>query len=139
MIEAKIIRLPRFIDRRGNLSVVEGGIDIPFDIKRVFFTYDVPGGESRAGHAHKALWEFIVAVSGSFTVTLDNGFEKKSVMLNKPYEGLLVHPGMWRTLEDFSSGSVALVMCSLKYDEEDYIRDYNEFLRIKRSEGNKSE
>ncbi len=131
-MDYKIIELPRHLDRRGNLSVVENGINIPFDMKRVFFIYDVPGGESRAGHAHHTLYQFIIAVGGSFTVHLDDGYTRESIMLNKPYEGLLVAPGTWSHLVDFSSGAVALVLASDFYDEEDYIRDYYEFLRLKR-------
>lgn len=129
----KIIELPRHLDRRGNLSVVENGIHIPFDMKRAFFIYDVPGGESRAGHAHYKLYQFIIAVSGSFTVHLDDGENKKSILLNKPYEGLLVMPGTWSHLVDFSSGAVALVLASDFYDESDYIRDYDEFIKFKKN------
>lgn len=118
-------------DRKGNLTVVGNGIDVPFDVKRVYYLYDVPGGESRGGHAHKALFQLIVAVSGSFTVTLDDGTNKKTFALNRPYQGLLVVPGIWRTLDDFSSGVVCLVLASEKYDEGDYIRDYKEFLNYK--------
>ncbi|MDE6408628.1 MAG: FdtA/QdtA family cupin domain-containing protein [Muribaculaceae bacterium] len=127
----ELISLPRFTDPRGNLSVVEQNVNVPFDIKRVFFTYDVPGGESRADHANKTLIEFIVAVSGSFTVSLDDGKEKRKILLNKPYQGLLVNPMIWRKLEDFSSGAVALVICSDFYNEEDYIRDYDEYLKVR--------
>lgn len=125
----ELINLPRFTDPRGNLSVVEENINVPFEIKRVFFTYDVPGGESRADHANKTLKEFIIAVSGSFTVALDDGKEKKKILLNKPYQGLLVNPMIWRKLEDFSSGAVALVICSDFYDENDYLRDYNDYIK----------
>lgn len=118
-------------DRKGNLTVVGKGIDVPFDVKRVYYLYDVPGGESRGGHAHKALYQLIVAVSGSFTVTLDDGTDKKTFVLNRPYTGLLVVPGIWRTLDDFSSGAVCLVLASEIYDEADYIRDYEEFLKCK--------
>lgn len=118
-------------DRKGNLSVVENLEDIPFSVKRVYYLYDVPGGESRGGHAHKALYQLIVAVSGSFAVTLDDGTNKKTFMLNRPYQGLLIVPGIWRTLDDFSSGTVCLVLASEKYDEEDYIREYEEFLGFK--------
>lgn len=124
----EIINLPRFTDPRGNLSVVESFKNVPFDIKRVYFTYDVPAGESRAHHAHKELTEFIIAVSGSFTVELDDGKEKKRIQLNKPYEGLLVKPGIWRNLVDFSTGAVVLVLCSDFYNPDDYIDDYQEFL-----------
>ena len=118
-------------DRKGNLTVVGKGLDVPFDVKRVYYLYDVPGGESRGGHAHKALYQLIVAVSGSFTVTLDDGTDKKTFVLNRPYTGLLVVPGIWRTLDDFSSGAVCLVLASEIYDEADYIRDYEEFLKCK--------
>ncbi len=114
-------------DRKGNLSVVENGDAIPFDVKRVYYLYDVPGGESRGAHAHKKLKQLIIAVSGSFTVTLDDGKVRRSFTLNRPYQGLLVTPGIWRELDDFSSGSICLVLASEKYDEDDYIRDYNEF------------
>lgn len=114
-------------DRKGNLSVVENGDAIPFDVKRVYYLYDVPGGESRGAHAHKKLKQLIIAVSGSFTVTLDDGKVRRSFTLNRPYQGLLVTPGIWRELDDFSSGSICLVLASEKYDENDYIRDYNEF------------
>ena len=131
----EIIELPRHLDRRGNLSGVENGIHIPFDMKRAFFIYDVPGGESRAGHAHHTLYQFIIAVGGSFTVHLDDGVEQESILMNKPYVGLLVKPGTWSHLVDFSSGAVALVLASDFYNEDDYIRNYNEFLELKRNNG----
>ncbi len=118
-------------DRKGNLSVVEGSYDIPFQIRRVYYLYDVPGGESRGGHAHKNLYQLLVAASGSFSVTLDDGIEKRTIVLNRPYQGLLIVPGIWRTLDDFSSGSVCLVLASEKYDEADYIRDYQLFINYK--------
>lgn len=118
-------------DRKGNLSVVEDKEIIPFDVKRVYYLYDVPGGESRGGHAHKNLWQLIVAASGSFSVTLDDGSIKRTFVLNRPNIGLLVVPGIWRTLDDFSSGSVCLVLASEKYDESDYIRDYEAFVEYK--------
>ena len=102
-----------------------------FEVKRVYYLYDVPGGESRGGHAHKALYQLIVAVSGSFSVTLDDGKNKKTFVLNRPYQGLLVVPGIWRTLDDFSSGAVCMVLASEKYDEMDYVREYEEFLSLK--------
>jgi len=120
-------------DRKGNLSVVENGITLPFDVKRVYYIYDVPGGESRGAHAHKALEQLIIAASGSFVVTLDDGKCKRSFFLNRPYQGLYVKPGIWRDLTDFSAGAVAMVLASEIYQKEDYIRDYNEFLQIKRS------
>ncbi|MCI9606783.1 MAG: WxcM-like domain-containing protein [Muribaculaceae bacterium] len=118
-------------DRRGTLSVVGAGGYTPFDIKRAYYLYDVPGGESRGGHSHKTLHELIVAVSGSFTVTLDDGTDKKSICLNRPYEALYIMPGIWRTLEDFSSGAVCVVLASELFSEDDYIRDYNTFLNSK--------
>lgn len=130
--DCRIIELDKHhSDRKGNLSVVEDGKDVPFSVKRVYYLYDVPGGESRGGHAHKALRQLIVAVSGSFSVTLDDGKDKKTFVLNRPYQGLLVAPGIWRTLDDFSSGSVCIVLASEKYDEGDYFREYEEFLKNK--------
>lgn len=118
-------------DRKGNLSVVENGQTLPFDVKRVYYLYDVPGGENRGSHAHKELSQLIIAASGSFTVTLDDGKCKRSFFLNRPYQGLYVKPGMWRDLEDFSSGAVCMVLASDVYIKEDYIRDYKEFLEFR--------
>ncbi len=117
--------------RKGNISVVENNITVPFATKRIYYLYDVPGGETRGGHAHKNLYQLIIAASGSFTVTLDDGNVKRTFMLNRPYQGLLVKPGIWRTLDDFSSGSVCLVLASEVYDEADYIRTYDEFLKYR--------
>lgn len=126
----EIIELPKICDPRGNLTVVEQMKNVPFDVKRVYWTYDVPAGESRGGHAHKRLRQLIIAVSGSFTVTLDDGKgNRKDYHLNHPWQGLLVNTGIWRTLEDFSSGAVCLVLASELFDEEDYLYDYDEFLR----------
>ena len=111
----------------GNITVIENRKSIPFDIKRIYYLYDIPGGEKRGGHAHKELRQLIVAASGSFTVLLDDGINKKIVHLNRPNYGLLVVPGIWRELEDFSSGAICLVLASLKYSESDYIRIYDEF------------
>ena len=119
-------------DCKGNLSVVENNKTIPFDIKRTYYLYDVPGGGSRGAHAHKELSQLIVAASGSFRVTLDDGNVKRSFVLNRPYQGLYVVPGIWRDLEDFASGSVCLVLASEVYQEGDYIRDYSEFTKFKR-------
>lgn len=124
----KIIDLPKIIDSRGNLTVTEGENHIPFAIKRTYWVYDVPAGESRGGHAHKECKEFLVAISGSFSVTLDNGKEKKTFLLNHPYQGLFIDVNIWRTLDDFSSGAVCLVLASERFEEEDYIRDYNDYL-----------
>lgn len=118
-------------ERKGNISVVENNQDVPFEVRRAYYLYDVPGGESRGGHAHKELSQLIIAVSGSFTVTLDDGRVKRTFTLNRPYQGLYVVPGIWRTLDDFSSGAVCLVLASHEYDEGDYIRDYNEFIQYK--------
>lgn len=119
-------------DRKGNITVVENEKDVPFEIRRTYYLYDVPGGESRGAHAHKELSQLIVAASGSFTVTLDDGKVKRSFLLNRPYQGLLVVPGIWRDLVDFSSGSVCLVLASHEYDETDYIRSYDSFLDLKK-------
>ena len=122
-MNAKIIDLPSIRDTRGNLSFAENLSQIPFEIKRAYWLYDVPGGESRGSHAHKALQQFIIAASGSFRITLDDGKEKQSFFLNKPYQGLYVPPGLWRDLDEFSSGSVCMVLASELYDADDYIRD----------------
>lgn len=127
----KIISLQKMVDPRGNLSIAEGMKDIPFNISRVYWTYDVPSGAYRGGHAHKHCREFIIAVSGSFTVTLDNGRDKQSFLLNHPYQGLLVETDTWRTLDDFSSGAVCLVLAEDPFEEDDYIREYTEFLNYK--------
>lgn len=119
-------------ERKGNLTVVENGITLPFDVKRVYYLYDVPSGENRGAHAHKELEQLIIAASGSFTVTLDDGKCKRSFFLNRPYQGLYVKPGMWRDLVDFSSGAVCMVLASDVYKQEDYIRDYNEFLEFRK-------
>lgn len=124
----EIIELPKILDPRGNLTVVEQLRQVPFSVSRVYWTYDVPSGEHRGGHAHKHCREFIVALSGSFTVTLDNTQERRSFLLNHPYQGLLVDTAVWRTLEDFSSGAVCLVLAEDLYDEDDYIREYEDYV-----------
>ncbi len=124
----EIKNLPKITDYRGNLTVAESIKDVPFNIKRVYWVYDVPGGECRGGHAHKECLTFIIAVSGSFTVTLDDGTNKRTYLLNHPYQGLLIETGIWRTLDDFCSGAVCLSLASEYYNEEDYIRDYDEFI-----------
>lgn len=126
----KILPIPKIQDVRGNLSVIEGDV-IPFVMKRVYYLYDVPSGAERGGHSHKVQQEFLVALSGSFTVVLTDGKDKISVTLNKPNEGLWIPNGIWRELENFSSGSVCLVIASDIFEEADYIRDYNEFLLSK--------
>lgn len=130
--DCSVIELSRHhSDRKGNLSIVENNSSVSFGIRRIYYLYDIPGGEERGAHAHKALYQLIVAASGSFTVTLDDGNVKRMIILNRPYQGLFVVPGIWRTLDDFSSGSVCMVLASEVYDAEDYIRSYEEFLKYK--------
>ncbi|MCE9189657.1 FdtA/QdtA family cupin domain-containing protein [Bacteroides fragilis] len=129
--DCTIVGLDKHHHTKGNITVVENNQTIPFDIQRIYYLYDIPGGESRGGHAHKELRQLIVAASGSFTVTLDDGKVRRSFVLNRPYQGLLVVPGIWRTLDDFSSGAVCLVLASHTYDEDDYIRDYQGFIKYK--------
>ena len=126
----KILSITKIEDPRGNLSVIENDV-IPFDIKRVYYLYDVPSGAERGGHSHKEQQEFLVALSGSFDVILNDGKVEKTVTLNKPFEGLLIPNGIWRELKDFSSGAVCLVVASDVFDEDDYIRDFDEFLKSK--------
>ena len=126
----KIIELPKISDPRGNLSFIEGGQHIPFDIKRVYYLYDVPGGSDRGAHAHKTLHQFIVAMSGSFDVLLNDGNKATRFHLNRSYYGLYVCPMMWRDLDNFSSGAVCMVLASEHYEAADYIRDYSEFLTM---------
>ncbi len=128
LASVRIIELPKISDPRGNLTFVEENYHVPFDIKRVYYLYDVPGGESRGGHAHKQLNQFIIAASGSFDVILDDGQDRKRYFLNRSYYGLYIPRMIWRELANFSSGSVCLVLASEHYEEEDYYRDYNEFL-----------
>ena len=118
-------------DRKGNLTVVENGKTLPFDVKRVYYLYDIPGGESRGAHAHRELSQLIIAVSGSFRVTLDDGTVKRSYILNRPYQGLYVKPGIWRDLDDFSAGAVCMVLASDVYKAEDYIRSYDDFMEFR--------
>ena len=129
--DCTIIELDKHHQECGNITVVENQYTVPFDVKRVYYLYDIPGGESRGGHAHKELYQLIIAASGSFSVTLDDGKVKRTFLLNRPYQGLLVVPGIWRTLDDFSSGSVCLVLASMLYSETDYIRKYDQFLKCK--------
>ena len=127
----ELIELPKITDPRGNLTVAESITNVPFDIKRAYWVYDVPGGECRGGHAHKQLWQLVIALSGSFHVTLDNGQEKTTYLLNHALQGLIIRPGTWRTLDDFSSGAVCLVLASERFEEDDYIRDYEDFIAWK--------
>jgi dTDP-4-dehydrorhamnose 3,5-epimerase-like enzyme len=128
--QATIIQLPKFEDPRGNLSFIEEWKHIPFKIERTFWIYDVPGGQTRGGHAYKEQQEFIVALSGSFDVIIDNGLEKLTFLLNRSYYGLYVPGGFWRQMQNFSTNSLALVLCSTKYNPEDYIYDYSEFIKF---------
>lgn len=127
----KIIELDKHHKIKGNITVIENNKTVPFDVKRIYYLYDVPGGEARGGHAHRNLYQLIVAASGSFNVVLNDGKNTKTITLNRPYQGLFIVPGIWRELDNFSSGSVCLVLASEKYDENDYIRDYNEFIICK--------
>jgi oxalate decarboxylase/phosphoglucose isomerase-like protein (cupin superfamily) len=129
-----MIDLPKISNQQGNLTFIEGSNHIPFDIKRVYYLYDVPGGAARGGHAHKQLHQLIIAISGSFDITLDDGQSKKTFHLNRSYNGLYVCPMIWRELNNFSSGSVCMVLASSVYREEDYHRDYAEFLAACRSD-----
>lgn len=131
---ARIIELPKYHDPRGNLSVIEGGQHIPFDIQRVYYLYDVPGGSSRAGHGHIQLQQLIIAMSGSFDVIVDDGYGRKKVHMNRSYYGLYVPGMMWREIENFSSGAVCLVLASTKYDPDDYYHDYDEFVAAAHSQ-----
>lgn len=130
-LKCRIIDLPKIMDYRGNLTFIEGNQHIPFDIKRVYYLYDIPGGETRGGHAHKNLHQLIIAANGSFDVILDNSHKTKRFHLNRSYYGLYVPPVIWRELDNFSSGSVCLVLASQHYADDDYIRDYNEFKRFR--------
>lgn len=126
--QSKLIELPKISDPRGNLTFIEGGSHIPFDIQRVYYLYDVPGGAERGGHAHKGLQQLIIAMSGSFDVVLTNGKEKKRFHLNRSYYGLYVPTMLWRELDNFSSGAVCMVLASNRYEEDDYYRDYNDYI-----------
>lgn len=130
--EARLVDLPKVLDRRGNLSIIEELKNIPFSIARTYWIYDVPGGEKRGGHAYKKNKEFIVALSGSFDVVLDDGKKKKTFHLNRSYYGLYVPEGIWREMNNFSTNSLALVLASTAYNSSDYVYDYNEFLLLKR-------
>jgi hypothetical protein len=129
--QCSVIEIDKHHHQKGNISVIENGITVPFDVKRAYYLYDVPGGEARGGHAHLVLEQLIIAVSGSFNVKLNDGKVTRTLTLNRPYQGLLVVPGIWRELDDFSSGSVCLVLASHIYDEADYIRDYQDYLNYK--------
>lgn len=127
--DCSILEIDKHHNEKGNISVIENRFTVPFEVKRVYYLYDVPGGESRGGHAHKELSQLIIAASGSFNVVLYDGNVKRTFTLNRPYQGLLIVPGIWRELDDFSSGSVCLVLASHNYDEADYLRDYQSFIK----------
>ena len=129
--DCPVITLDKHTHPNGSITVVENNITLPFEVKRVFYLYDVPGGEERGGHSHYELHQFIIAVSGSFDVVIDDGVDRKTVTLNRPYYGLWVKPGIWSELNNFSSGAVTLVLASGFYDEADYIRDYEDFLKMR--------
>ena len=132
VLDCTVIDLSKIHNEAGNITVVENEDNIPFDVKRIYYLYDIPGGESRGGHAHYQLEQFVVAASGSFDVLLDDGKNKKKVTLNRPNIALHIVPGLWRGLENFSSGSICMVMASHNYNEKDYIRNYNQFLALKK-------
>jgi hypothetical protein len=129
--QCRIVELPRIQDPRGNLTFIEGGGHVDFDIRRVYYLYDVPGGSDRGGHAHRELRQLIVAMSGSFDVVLDDGRDRRRVHLNRSYQGLYVCPMIWRELDNFSSGSVCMVLASTRFDEADYYRHYADFMRAR--------
>ena len=132
VFECDIVDLTKVHNSAGNITVLENGSNIPFEVKRIYYIYDVPGGEGRGGHAHYNLEQYIIAASGAFDVVLDDGTNKRRVTLNRPYVALHIVPGLWRELENFSSGSISLVLASQKYMENDYIRNYQEFLNLKK-------
>lgn len=138
VFNCSVIELDKHHHEKGNISVVENEKEVPFDVNRIYYLYDIPGGEERGAHAHKALKQLIIAASGSFDIILDDGNVKRSVTLNRPYIGLLVVPGIWRELINFSSGAICMVLASHKYDESDYIRNYEEFLKYKKNDKNSS-
>lgn len=129
--DCSVIELPKITMRQGNITPIQGVENLPFDVKRVFYTYDIPGGESRGAHAHKECHQFIVAASGAFEVLLDDGINKRTVLLNRPFYGLHVPPGIWASEQGFSSGAICLVLASDLYSKDDYIRDYEEFLQFR--------
>jgi hypothetical protein len=132
VFDCTLLELPINHSEKGNITAVNNGVEVPFDIKRVYYLYDVPGGEARGGHAHRDLQQLIVAASGSFDLTIDDGKVKRTFQLNRPYQGVLIPAGLWRELNNFSSGSICLVLASIPYSESDYLRNYEAFLNYKR-------
>lgn len=129
--DCKILHLSKIHNRAGNITIIENNLDIPFKVKRVYYLYDIPSNETRGGHAHKELYQLVIGAGGSFNINLNDGVNDKTIFLNRPDFGLLIVPGIWRDLSDFSSGSVCLVFASELYSENDYIRDYDEFITLK--------
>jgi hypothetical protein len=134
VFDCSFIELNKHVNEKGNLTVVENDLHVPFEAKRIFYLYDIPGGESRGAHAHKACHQFLIAASGAFEVALDDSKAKRTVLLNRPYYGLHIPPGIWAAEQGFSSGSICLVLASAEYDPEDYIREYQDFLKWKHDE-----
>ncbi len=134
IFDCSIIELPKIVDRAGNLTPIHGGSEIPFKIARVFYLYDIPGGEDRGAHAHKECHQFVIAASGSFEIELNDGKNKRTVLLNRPYFGLLIPPGIWAAERGFSSGAICLVLTSHNFSETDYIREYNKYLMYRESD-----
>ena len=130
--DCKIIQLSKIHNRAGNITIIENNLDIPFEVKRIYYLYDIPGNETRGGHAHKELYQLVIGASGSFNINLTDGVNDTTILLNRPDFGLLIVPGIWRDLSEFSSGSVCLVFASEIYSENDYIRDYDEFINLKK-------
>jgi hypothetical protein len=130
--DCSVLTLPKIHNLAGNITSINEFVEVPFGIKRVYYLYDVPGGESRGGHAHKALQQLIIAASGSFDVTIDDSYSKKTIQLNRPYFGLHLQQGIWRDISNFSSGAICLVLASELYYQDDYIRDYEEFIKFKK-------
>lgn len=127
VFDCSVIEMPRHANRAGNISITENNINVPFEVKRVFYIYDIPGGEDRGAHAHKECHQFLIAASGSFEIEMDDGINKRTVVLNRPYYGLHIPPGIWAAEKGFSSGAICLVLASEGYQEEDYIREYQNF------------
>ena len=130
--DCKVIQLSKIHNRAGNITIIENNLDIPFEVKRIYYLYDIPSNETRGGHAHKELFQLVIGASGSFNINLNDGVNNKTIFLNRPDLGLLIVPGIWRDLSEFSSGAVCLVFASEKYSENDYIRDYDEFITLKK-------